>query len=345
MTLRDNPLYTADLQKALAANDLSALAGRAVLITGATGLIGSTLIDLLLEMNKSADAGIRVYAAGRSEEKILKRFGEDPLLTPVTYNALEPLDFDFAADDIIHTAGNASPEAYVRDPVGTMMGNIRGIQELLDYGLRCGAEKTVYISSSEVYGTGGTGAAFTEEQYGYVDILHPRSSYPMGKRAAETLCICYAKQYGSRVSIARPGHIYGPTASTRDRRVSSAFAWQAARGEALELKSAGTQMRSYCYCVDCASAVLQILLRGESGAAYNISNPDSVITIRRMAELLAQAGGVALTGHTPTEEEKAAFNPMDNSSLNSDKLLALGWRGVFSAEEGLRHTVEILQTL
>ena len=342
MKLCENPIYRADLAKALAANDFSALAGKAVLITGATGLIGSALTDLLLELNRGG-AGVRIYAAGRSPERIRARFGGAPLLTAVAYDALGAADFAFAADCIIHTAGNASPEAYVKDPVGTMLGNVHGMLELLRYGLSCGAEKTVYLSSSEVYGTGGTGEAFTEGQYGYVDLLSPRSSYPMGKRAAETLCACYASQYGSRVSIARPGHIYGPTASVRDGRVSSAFAWQAARGEALTLKSAGSQIRSYCYCVDCASAILQILLRGESCEAYNVANPASVLSIREMAELLAAAGGVPLLGSAPTAAEKAAFNPMDNSSLNSEKLLALGWQGVFSAEEGLTHTVEILR--
>lgn len=343
MKFNKNPIYLEDLDKAIAVMDLSPLANRSVLITGATGLIGSAITDLLLRWNALSSSGMTVYAAGRNPEKTAGRFDHDPALVPVQYDALSALSFDFAADYIIHTAGIASPDVYIRDPVGTMLGNINGIRDLLDYGLQCHAAKTVYLSSSEVYGVGVSAEPLTEGQYGYVDILNPRSSYPMGKRAAETMCVSHSLQFGSQVSIARPGHVYGPTASTRDKRVSSAFAWQAARGEALELKSAGTQIRSYCYCLDCASAVLQILLRGGNGEAYNISNPDSVITIRRMAEILAAAGGVPLTGHVPTEAEKAAFNPMENASLDSRKLEALGWKGVFPAEIGLNHTVALLR--
>ena len=110
------------------------------------------------------------------------------------------------------------------------------------------------------------------------------------------------------------------------------------------MKSAGTQLRSYCYCVDCASAILQILLYGRNGEAYNISNSSSVITIRRMAEILADAGNVQLLFEIPSAAEKAAFNPMDNSSLTSEKLESLGWKGLFTAEEGLSHTVNILKS-
>ncbi len=130
MKLCEHPLYRADLARALEANDFSALAGRRVLITGATGLIGSALTDLLLQLNRGG-AEIRVYAAGRSAEKICARFGDEPLLIPVPYDALGPASFDFDADYIIHTAGNASPEAYVKDPVGTMLGNVHGMLELL----------------------------------------------------------------------------------------------------------------------------------------------------------------------------------------------------------------------
>lgn len=77
--------------------------------------------------------------------------------------------------------------------------------------------------------------------------------------------------------------------------------------------------------------------------AYNISNKNSVITIRQMAEIIAKVAEVTLTVELPSDEEKAAFNPMDNSSLNSEKLEALGWNGVFDAEKGLSHTIKCLK--
>lgn len=163
----------------------------------------------------------------------------------------------------------------------------------------------------------------------------------MGKRSAETLCVNYAAQYGVDDVIVRPGHVYGPTASVQDSRVSSAFAYSAARGERIVMKSAGRQVRSWCYCVDCASAVLKVLLRGEAANAYNI--PGEILNIREMSERLAQIGGIELVCEEASESERRAFNPMDNSSLDGSKLEALGWRNIFDADTGLEHTVEILR--
>lgn len=111
------------------------------------------------------------------------------------------------------------------------------------------------------------------------------------------------------------------------------------------MKSDGSQIRSYCYCPDSASAILKVLLRGEPVHAYNISNPDSIINIRGMAEILAKSAGVELRMELPTEAEKKGFNPMSNSSLDSTELLALGWKGLFDAERGLSHTVKILKEI
>lgn len=88
-----------------------------------------------------------------------------------------------------------------------------------------------------------------------------------------------------------------------------------------------------------------MLLCGEKNLAYNISNPDSIVRIKDMAEMLAHAAGIQIQYDVASEEEKKGFNPMSNSSLNSDSLQALGWRGIFSAERGFTHTVEILKSI
>ena len=151
----------------------------------------------------------------------------------------------------------------------------------------------------------------------------------------------YAAEYGIDAVIVRPGHIYGPTASPNDSRVSSAFAYNAARGEDIVMKSDGLQLRSWCYCLDCASAILKVLLCGESSNAYNI--PGEILTIREMSERLAKFGGVRLLREGASPNEMKAFNPMNNSSVNGARLEALGWRNIFDADTGLSHTVEILR--
>ena len=165
---------------------------------------------------------------------------------------------------------------------------------------------------------------------------------PVSKRAAELLCRAYSSEYGVDTVIARPGHVYGPTASSTDKRVSSDFAFKAANQCPLVLKSSGLQKRSYCYCVDVAAAILTILLKGNSAESYNVGTRD-VLTIKEMASIYSQAGNVPLEYTLPSEEELGAFNPMNNSSLNCDKLYLLGYENSFVAREGLEHTVRILR--
>lgn len=338
MNILQSEIYKKDIKKSiLQIVELEKLKKSKILITGATGLVCSAVVDLLI----SADLQIKVYVAGRNEKKVKDRF--EGAVDFVPYDAIKPLKFDVDVDFIIHGASNASPDLYINEPVETMQANINGIQNLLKFAYKKGVKKLIYVSSSEVYGKKDNIEPFKEEQYGFVDILNPRSSYAIAKRAAETMCISYKSEYGVDFNIVRLGHIYGPTLNKSDKRVSSEFSYRAAVGKALVLKSDGKQIRSYCYSLDCASAILSVLTCGISGEAYNISNRNSIISIRKMTEYLAKAGNVEVKLELPSYIEKSAFNPMDNSSLESTKLENLGWSGVFSADEGLAHTVQILK--
>ncbi len=327
--------------------ELSSLDGKSILITGATGLICSAIVDILIRYNETHTKKIKIFAAGRWPEKIKNRFGDfcnKEYFEIIKYNALKTNNIiQVSADYIIHGASNAYPAMIIKEPVETMVSNFTGVLSLLEYAKVHGTRRILYISSSEIYGKKEDGQPFKEEEYGVIDLLNSRNSYSVAKRASETLCISYANEYGVESVIARPGHIYGPTAFLNDNRVSSAFAYLAARGENIIMKSAGMQLRSYCYCLDCASAMFKILIKGEDSHAYNISNPESIITIKEMATILANTGNVQLIQSIATEAEKGEFNPMSNSSLESKRLQELGWKGCFNAEKGLEHTVQILR--
>lgn len=347
MNLYASRTYLNDINYVIGENDwLNRFKGKALLVTGASGLICSSLVDLLLFYNDITGSDITIYAAGRDQEKIKKRFSKffsSPYLKYVAYNASTANLFDFDVDYIIHGASNAFPSLIQAHPVETMKDNFCGMLELLEYAEHHQVSNTVFISSSEIYGCKSAMEPFEEEEYGYIDILNPRSAYPIGKRAAETLCASYAFEKKIPISIVRPGHIYGPTASRSDNRVSSVFAYDAATGKDLVLKSDGSQIRSYCYMLDCATAILKVALEGKTVTAYNISNPQSIISIREMASMFAKYGEVSLRFEWPSRSESAAFNPMSNSSLNSDRLQALGWKGVFDAPRGIEHTIRILE--
>lgn len=348
MNIYKSQLWLSDIDEVLKfLPELQNLENRTVLITGATGLIGSAITDVLIRYNEIHTSIINILVAGRSREKVESRFSpyyDRDYFRFIPYDASKSHnEWNMPVDYIIHGASNAFPERILQEPVETMLSNFGGVKFLLDYAKKCGTRRLLFVSSSEVYGRKENSEPYSEEEYGFIDLLNPRNSYSIGKRAAETLCIAYSKEYGMETVIARPGHIYGPTASPDDNRVSSFWAYAAAQSKDIVMKSDGLQVRSYCYCLDCATAILKILLKGKDTSAYNISNPESILSISEMAELLAQAAGVKLVRTNACEEEKAGFNPMNNSSLDSTKLLKLGWKGLFNAERGFAHTVSILK--
>ncbi|NQN92289.1 NAD-dependent epimerase/dehydratase family protein [Streptococcus suis] len=337
--------YRKDINAVLDRHNFEELRNKSIIITGATGLIGSAVVDMLLELNSTKDYNIKIFACSRTEKNFLTRFGsQNENLFFVKYDATLPVDFNFKADYLIHAASNASPELYINYPVDTMLSNFIGMKNLLDYALDVNIQKVLYISSSEVYGILDTKNPIKEDLYGTVDILDIRSSYSSSKRATETLCMSYVEQYGLNVSIVRPGHIYGPTFLKNDNRVSSYFVNEAINGHDLIMKSTGEQIRSYCHCLDCASGILTVLVRG-GNTAYNISNKDSIISIRTMANIISQISGVELTFDLPGANNYKEKNPMLNASLDSNLIESLGWSAEFTPIRGFQNTIAIIKEL
>lgn len=337
--------YTDDILRASKADiPWDKLSGKNVLITGATGLIGSCIVEILMSRK---DIDFHVYASGRNESRIHSLFSEyvnSPYFHFVKYDVEEPLDYDVDFQYIIAAASGANPVLYSTDPVGVMKANFNGADNLLSYGVNHHLEKFVYISSGDVYGE-GDGRVFTEEYSGYVDPLSLRSCYTSSKRATETLCISYASQYGIEVGIARPCHTYGPNFTESDTRVYAQFIRNTLRGEDIIMKSAGKQVRSWCYVVDCALGILYVLMKGKDKEAYNISDTNSIVSIREMAGIIAELGNKKVVINAPTEVEKKGFNVVNKEILDSSKLQALGWRARWGIRQGLEHTIKHIQKL
>lgn len=301
------------------------LSGSNILITGATGLIGSCLVDVLMN-NPRRD--YEVYAAGRNEERAQKRFrmyAEDPAFHFFQYDVTMPLKSDVCFDYIVDAANNASPNFFAKNPVEVMKANISGVANLMDYGLQHGMKRFLYVSTGEVYGECQKERK-DENSYGFIDILNPRSCYPSSKRAAETLAMCYGAEYGADVVVARPCHTYGPFFTESDNRAYAQFIRNVLNGEDIVLKSTGLQYRSWCYVADCALALLYILLKGESGQAYNVADNTSNITIKALAEMIAEIGGVHVISKEPTLEELRGFSTIQRAVFDTTKLESLGWR-------------------
>ena len=330
--------------------EIDKLYNKKILITGATGMLCSPVVDIISLLNREKNAGIELTIAGRSEQRCSDRFKgalDEGDYKFVKYDANSVAKLDVKADYIIHGASNADDRRFLKEPVETLLSNIIGLKALLDLAADNKGSRLLFVSSSEVYGNRerfsyAADGEIAEDEYGYVDILSSRSCYPSGKRAAESLCASYIDEYDVDAVIVRPGYIYGPTISKTDSRASAAFTLDAASGRNIVMKSKGEQLRSYCYMLDCASALLSVLVKGECGEAYNISNKDSIVSIKDVAECLAEKSGVKVVLEIPSEEEKKSFNPMKNSVLDATKLESLGWKAYFGLEEGIERTLKFL---
>lgn len=309
-----------------------------ILIAGATGLIGSCIIDfLMLNPNRK----YHIYAAGRNLKRaslIFENYKEDRLFDIIELDVTKTIACNINFDYIIDAASNASPNFFKSSPVEVIKANINGVSNLLDYGIIHNLKRFLYISSGEIYGE-GNGQVFDETSSGYVDCASIRACYPSSKRAAETLCIAYAEEYNIDVAIARLCHTYGPNFTKSDNRVYAQFIRNAINGEDIVLKSKGGQFRSWLYVVDCATAILTILMKGANKNAYNVANSESNVTIYNLAKLVARLTGRKIMFDIPDEQNCGNTTPITKATFNTDKIKNLAWTPHFSLEEGIKHTI------
>ena len=299
---------------------------KTILITGATGFIGSLITKALLYYSETRSIPIQIIAQTRSLEKAQSVFkGQQAYVGQAlhfeafdvrnTFCDLQNVDF------IIHTASSTVSSDFVEKPIDTLMTSLRGTENVLQFAREQQSASVLFLSSMEVYGQ-MEHENVCESDSGYLDPLNLRSSYPQGKRVAETLCAAYASQYGVPVKIARLTLTFGAGVPKTDNRVFAQFARSALAGKDIVLHTAGTTKRDYIYTADAVRCLLSILLLGENGEAYNVSNPDSYVTIRDMAELCCSFSTTSKLVFEISEEQakkyaKEVHIQLDNTKMNS----------------------------
>ena len=306
------------------------LANASFLITGATGLIGASLIRCLVALDK----GIRIIAPVRNKEKAATMFGD--VLDRVEWMEcdLASCDYDHVgeADYVIHCAAPTSSKFFVDCPVETIRVIYEATASLLSYACRQNIKGFVYLSSLEVYGSGLPDTKITEDMQGYWDVMSVRSSYPVAKRAVENLCCAYAAEYGVPVKVARLTQTTGAGIAKDDNRVIAQFAKLAAKGEDIVLHTTGESARPYCYTTDCVSALLYILLKGKKGEAYNVANDSTYISARGMAEFLRDNFNPAIDVRVELNDNMG-YAPVSKLDLSTEKLRTLGWQPQYDLKQ------------
>ena len=345
----ESKTYIRALERTLSSINLSALSGKTLLISGATGMIGSCLIDMLMLWNQHSDSPCKVMCCGRNEKNAFARFScwwDSSNFSFLAHDVSQEITgFSEEFNYIIHAASNADPVKMAQSPVDTLLSNVCGTNNLISYGRAHGVKRFMYVSSGEMYGQPNeTYDDFVENYCGPVDHSNPRACYPVGKRAGEVLCQSYIAQYGLDAVIVRPCHIFGPTMTCSDSRAVSEFLRNAAAGENILLKSSGIVERSHCYVLDAVKAMLSVLLYGKNGEAYNIADRKYQMQIRQFAQCAANAGGVSLLFEKPSDLELRGYSKVGRAVLSAGKLLTLGWQPDDSID-AIEETVKVLKDI
>lgn len=337
-----HPLYQEDLDHILSVRGLEHLIGSRFLITGATGMIGTCLIDALMRFNQINHAGITVYAIGRSRDKAISRLGgyfSSDYFVFIEQDVRESLPSTIGVDYIIPLASNTHPLAYSQHPVETIQINVQGAENALKKAMECGAT-VLYPSSVEIYGNGDV--LFTEDYTGQLNLGTSRACYTESKRACEALCQSYIAEYGVNCKIVRLSRLFGPTMLMNDTKASSQFIIKALAGENIILKSKGDQLFSYTYISDAVQAMLFVLLKGQCGQAYNIASEKCNVYLKDFANACAKLAGKSVVFDIPTEIERKGYSVASKALLSVEKLSELGWKASYSFIDALERTYKIL---
>ena len=313
------------------------LQSSAVLITGATGLIGSMLVKTLLAANEVYHLDIKVLGQIRNRRKAETIFGD--LLGQIQFTQTD----DVSCDYIIHTISPTTSKFFIEHPVETIRASVESVMSVLETARKNNAS-VVYLSSMEQYGVPyESGQVMTEDRIGVLDHLNIRSSYSESKRLCECLCISYAAEYGVDVKIARLAQTFGAGMPLTDNRMPMQFARAVVEGKDIVLHTEGKSISNFVYLTDALSGILTILEKGETGQAYNICNDRETRSVREIAKLVAESVADGKISVCVEKKDNMGYAPDTAMYLDSGKLRKLGWTAEIDMVEAYQRLVKYLE--
>jgi nucleoside-diphosphate-sugar epimerase len=320
---------------------------KTILVTGATGMIGSLLVKALAWRSIYYKTDIRIIATVRSPSSAQALFAAilqaGASLEFLQWDAREQLETDKGIDFIVHGAAVTSSKQYIQEPLQTIMTTIEGTISTLELAQKKNISSMVYLSSMEVYGESDSNRKITENDFFSLDCASVRSSYSESKRIAETLCVAYWKDRSVPVMIARLAQTFGAGMKLSDNRIYAEFARCALNQNDIRLMTKGESAHSFVYTADAAAALLTLLSKGEPGLAYNIANEDSYTSMREMAELVCREQGIGLQVlDTDSASSARGFAPPHKMNLDATRLKNLGWTAKVSLRDMYRRLIAYL---
>lgn len=325
---------------------LSHFEGSKVLVTGANGLIGKTLVKKLLSYRGAKP--IEVFALVRNKERAFAAFSDMPqehlhfIVCDVRQFAPENLGINF----IVHGASKTASKDFISEPVEVILNSVYGTENLLEFARVNPVKGFVYLSSMEVYGTPATDEKITEDYTANIDTMSVRSSYPESKRLCESLCAAYASQYGVPAKVLRLTQTFGAGVDYNDGRVFAEFARCAIEGRDIVLKTKGETKRNYIDVDDAADAIFTVLVKGKAGEAYNVANEDTYCSIYEMAEMVAEEFGenkITVKIEETGNIEKLGYAQTLKMNLSTQKLRDLGWKPSSSLKNMFSKTIAYMR--
>ena len=301
---------------------------RTILVTGGAGFLGSHLCERLLERGDNVIC-LDNFFTGR-KDNILHLVG-NPRFEVIRHDIVHPIFVE--ADQIYNLACPASPVAYQYNPIKTIKTSTVGMVNVLGLAKRCHA-RILQASTSEVYGD-PTVHPQTEDYWGHVNPIGPRSCYDEGKRVAESLVMNYHLSHKLEVRIIRIFNTYGPRMDPNDGRVISNFITQALRGEPLTIYGDGQQTRSFCYCDDLIRGMMAMMDQDQDIGPVNIGNPGEYTMLELAQEVLKATGSKAPIQHVELPKDDPKQRCPDITKAKN----LLGWSPTIDLPTGLSKTV------
>ena len=301
-----------------------------VMVTGGAGFLGSHLADRLIEAGHEVLCVDNLFTG--TKDNVAHLHG-NPSFEFMRHDVTFPLFVE--VDEIYNLACPASPIHYQHDPVQPTKSSVHGANNMLGLAKRLGC-KILQASTSEVYGDPAVHPQ-SEDYWGHVNPIGPRSCYDEGKRCAETLFFDYHRQNGLPIKVARIFNTYGPRMHPADGRVVSNFIMQALKGEPITIYGDGSQTRSFCYVDDLVRGLMSLMDTGpDVTGPINIGNPNE-FTVRELAEKV-----IELTGSSSriVEEPLPQDDPRQRQPDISKAKRDLGWEPTVQLEQGLTQTID-----